>query len=85
MKAFLHKIAFPLYTPGYFEDQWGTCMTASTCLVIWMPKILAPQDIVKCPVFERFVPICHKSHFFYLTESANKVEEGWSACIKNPK
>lgn len=86
MKAFLHKIAFPLYTPGYFEDQWGTCMTASRYVVIRMPKFLAPQDILKCPVFEKIVRICHKFHLFcYLPESAKTVEEGWPADIKNPK
>lgn len=85
-KPFHHQTAFPLYNPGYSEDQRGTCMTASRYLAIRMPKSLAPQDTVNAlSLRDSYVSVTNPTSNVYLPEPAKTVEEGWPAGIKNPK
>lgn len=62
----------------------GTCMTVKRYLGMWMPKFLAPQNILRCSVSYRVTTFCHKSHFFvYSSKSGMTVDEGRLAGIKN--
>lgn len=74
MKAFLHKLAFPLYTPGYVEDYRGTCMRGSRCLLTGMPKFLPPQDILKGSVLESCVSVTNPT-CVHSPEPAKPLEE----------
>lgn len=75
MKASLHKVAFPLYTPGYGENCRGACRSASRSLLIGMPKFLPPQDLLKGPVLESCVSVTNTTSF-HSPEAAKPLEEG---------
>lgn len=73
MKAFLHKVAFPLYSPGYGEDHRGR--SASMSLLTGMPKFLPPQDILKGPVLESCISVTNPTSV-HSPEPAEPLEEG---------
>lgn len=83
MKAFLHKLAFPLYTPGYVEDCRGTCMRGSRCLLTGMPKFLPPQDILKGSVLESCVSVTNPT-CVHSPEPAKPLEESWPVVLRTP-